>query len=94
MAIPIETQILKIRKWPLYIVAAIFFLWIFIAFDKPEHRSVKSYFFWGGLTIFTLVFYLLSKTEIRLDNEEITVTRFSSKSTAIKWKEIRLSELN
>jgi len=55
--IPIETQIIKIRKWPLYIMAAIFFLFVFIVLDKPEHTSLKNYFILGGLILFTVLSY-------------------------------------
>lgn len=88
---PIQTHLIIIRKWPLYIMAAIFFLFVFTAFDKPEHSSVKGYCILGGLIVFTLFSYFLSKTRIILDNEGITVSHIFNKSTSIKWNEIKAS---
>jgi hypothetical protein len=92
--IPIETQLIQIRKWPLYIMAAVFFLFVFIVFDKPEHGSAKNYSIVGGLILFTLFYFFLSRTKIILDNEGITVSHIFIKSINVKWNEIKASDIS
>ena len=92
--IPIQTHLITIRKWPLYIMAAIFFLFVFTVFDKPEQTSIKGYCILGGLILFTLFSYFLSKTRIILDNEGITVSHLFNKSTSIQWNEIKTSGIS
>ena len=92
--IPIQTQLIEMRKWPQLILAVIFFFIVVIIFDKPEHSAIKIYFISGGLILFTLITYILGKTKIILDNEGITVTHFFNKPGAIKWTEISSSEIS
>lgn len=63
-------------------MAVIFFLFVFIVIDKPEHTLLKNYFIIGGLILFTLISYVFSKVKIIIDNEGITVTRLFNKRTS------------
>jgi hypothetical protein len=90
----IEPHLIKIRMKPLYIIAAIFFLFVLAIPNKPEQVSFKNGLLLGALLFFILIGYLLSKTTIVLENNGLTISRIFSKTTTLFWNEIRVSKLS
>lgn len=91
--LPIERQEFTIRKWPLYFIAAVFLLMLYILNDKGKIDGA-AYFAMGGLFLFLVIYYMLSKCKFIIDDAGITQELFFGKKRELKWNEIVSSNLN
>lgn len=92
--LPVQRQEFTIRKWPLYFVVAVYILLLFILNDTGKLQDVKSMIIFVGLTFFLLIYFMLIKNKLIIDNVEITQQLFFGKQKVLKWKEIKSSHLN
>lgn len=90
----ILTQEIRIRKSPLYIIGGILFLFIFILIDTNKIKQKGSLVAAGGLLLFLVIYYLLSKLKLLIDQDGITQQLIFGKKRKIKWSEIKSSSLN
>lgn len=91
--IPIERQELTIRRTPLYIIAAVFILLLYILHDTGKIDGA-AYFATGGLLLFFVLYRMLLKNKFIVDNDGITQELFFRKTKEMKWHEIVSSGLN
>lgn len=92
MQIPIEPQLVLIRKWPLYLLAAIFFATVILLFKDTDQPTTMNYCLSGVLIFFIFASWLLGKTSIIIDDDGITITRLFKRAT-LKWADIRTASL-
>ena len=90
----IQRQEFKIRKWPLYFVVAVYILMLFILNETGKLKDVDSIIIFGVIAILFLLYFMLIKNRLIIDNDEITLQLFFGKQKIIKWKEIKASHLN
>ena len=90
----IQRQEFTIRKWPLYFVAAVYILMLFIFYDSGKLNEPSSLILLVSLALFGLLFFMLSKNKLVIDNDEITQHLFFGKQKVIKWKTLQSSVLN
>jgi hypothetical protein len=87
--LPILRQEITMRKWPLYLLTALFFFIVFIiSRDNSNANHTKVLLAVGGLFLFIVLYYFLSKKKIVLDNDSLTIQLFFGKLQELKWKEI------
>lgn len=89
----VQHQVISIRQTPLFIMAILFFLFVFFAFDRPDLEKIKFNLASGGFIFFGIIYYILSKTKIIIDNTGITFQYFIRKSFSVAWQDIAESKL-
>ncbi len=92
--LPIQRQEFTIRKWPLYFVVAVYILLLFILNNTGKLDEEKFLVISAGLAFLLLLYFLLTKNKLIIDNDEITQQLFFGKPKVLKWKEIKFSYLN
>lgn len=88
---PIERQEFTVRKWPLYFVAALFVVFIYVIGKTGRQNDITSLLAAGGVMLFLFVYYMLSKSKLIIDNDGITQQLFLGKQKEILWKELTAS---
>ena len=89
----IQHHVVSTRKSPLFIAAMVFFFFVLILIDRTDLISMKTYLGLVGLVLFSLLYYLLGKVKIILDNPGISFQYPLKKDVHIPWPEIIKSKL-
>ena len=89
----IQHHVVSTRKSPLFIAAMVFFFFVLILIDRTDLISMKTYLGLVGLVLFSLLYYLLGKVKIILDNPCISFQYPLKKDVHIPWPEIIESKL-
>ena len=92
--LPVIRQEFTPRKWLLYFVGLVYILLLFIFANTRKLTEPDSLPLLIGLGIFLVVYYMLSKNKLIIDNDELTQQLFFGKQKVLKWREIRSSHLN
>ncbi len=90
--IPVLQQEFTIRKGPLYIIAAVFILFIYILFKK-DMRETSAYLAGGGLLLLLVLRFVLIKMRLIIDDDGITQELLFGKRRHIAWSDIQSSKL-
>ncbi len=88
MNLPIERQELHIRKWPLYFIAAVFVVFIIVLDRTGKLGDIGLMLAAGGLVVFSILYFMLSKNKLIVDNDGITQQLFFGKQKVILWKNL------
>lgn len=83
-----------IRKGPLYFIAAVFILFIYIVNQSANQTELTTLLAAGGLLLFLLIYYMLSKNKLIIDDEGITQQLFFGKEKRLIWHDIKASNLS
>lgn len=89
-----ERQEFTVRKWPLYFTAAIFIFLLVYLNDTGKIKDIDSLPVLIGLTVLILIYFLLSKNKLLIDNDGITQRSFFGRLKELKWNEIISSSIN
>jgi hypothetical protein len=92
--IPVTRQEISIRKGPLYFIAAVFIVFLWALYDQGKIHEGASLAALIGLLAFLLLYRMLSKNKLIIDNEGITQQLFFGKQKELGWKEIKSSHLS
>lgn len=88
MNLPIERHELHIRKWPLYFIAAVFVVFVIVLDRTGRLGDIGSMLAAGGLVVFSILYFMLSKNKLIVDNDGITQQLFFGKQKVILWKNL------
>lgn len=75
-------------------MGSIYIFLLFILKDSGELLGTDSLPIIIGLAVFLLLYFMLSKNKLIIDNDEITQQLFFGKQKTLKWNEIKSSNLN
>ena len=85
---------IKVRKGPLYFMAALFVLFVLIVADKSKETEWTAWLAAGGMFLFILLFFALQKLKLNIDNDALTNDLFFGKTKVFNWSEITSVQLH
>lgn len=90
----ITRQEITIRKGPLYFIAAVFMSFLLILHEQGKVNDGASIAAAIGLAIFGIIYYMLSKNKLVVDNDGLIHCLFFGKQKSMLWQDVKSSRLS